>query len=284
MSVFYGILLGVLQGITEFLPISSSGHLAIVQSLFKLDEVPLLFDVFLHLASLLAVIIFFWEKIWNLFCVLIRWIIRKPLTEKSLGGESVILKSEKVSRTTIIAILITTLITGVFGICSSKIIPDLPIKFVFVGFLITSILLVASSVFSKRKNVSDKGDYKNEGVSFKQAIIIGIAQGFGTLPGISRSGSTISGGIFSGVNRETAGEFSFIVSIPAILGAFLLEVKDIGKVNSTVGVMPVLAGCLAAFIAGYISLFLLMKIIKKGKLEYFALYLIPVGICGLIFM
>jgi undecaprenyl-diphosphatase len=108
-------------------------------------------------------------------------------------------------------------------------------------------------------------------------------QGIGTLPGISRSGSTIAGAQFCGVNRAAAGEYSFIVSIPAILGAFVLEAKDLGEVGSTIGIIPVVVGCLAAFIAGYFSLAVLMKIIKKGKLEWFACYLIPVAILGLIF-
>ena len=109
-------------------------------------------------------------------------------------------------------------------------------------------------------------------------------QGIGTLPGISRSGSTIAGALFCGVDRSLAGEYSFIISIPAILGAFILELKDLGEVSSTVGAAPVIAGCAAAFATGYISLTFLMKMIKKGKLQYFALYLMPLAIFGLIFL
>ena len=109
-------------------------------------------------------------------------------------------------------------------------------------------------------------------------------QGFGTLPGISRSGTTIAGALFGGVNRSLAGEFSFIVSIPAILGAFILELKDLGEMSSSIGAAPIIAGCIASFAVGYFSLSVLMKIIKKGKLQWFAAYLIPVGILGLIFL
>ena len=109
-------------------------------------------------------------------------------------------------------------------------------------------------------------------------------QGVGTLPGISRSGSTIAGALFAGVDRKVAGEYSFIISIPAILGAFILEVKDLEKVSQTIGAAPIVAGCAAAFAAGYISLTLLMKIIQKGKLQWFAAYLIPAGIIGMIFL
>ena len=108
-------------------------------------------------------------------------------------------------------------------------------------------------------------------------------QGIGTFPGISRSGSTIAGALFGGLDRAAAGEYSFIVSIPAILGAFVLELKDLDKVGTSIGAAPVIAGCAAAFAWGYISLTALMKIIKKGRLEWFAAYLIPLGIAGLIF-
>ena len=162
---------------------------------------------------------------------------------------------------------------------SSKIIPELPVKFVFIGFLITSAFLILSAVFSKSQVQKEYS-----GITIRQSVIVGIFQGIGTLPGISRSGSTISSALFSGVNRELAGEYSFIVSIPAILGAFVLEVKDLDKMNSAIGILPLVLGCLASFAVGYFALAVLMKIIKKGKLEWFAAYLIPAAILGLIFI
>ena len=104
------------------------------------------------------------------------------------------------------------------------------------------------------------------------------------LPGISRSGSTIAGALLCGVDREQAGEFSFLLSIPAILGAFVLELDDLDAIGDSVGVAPVVAGCVAAFVAGIFALSVLMKIVRKGKLEWFALYLIPAGILGLVFL
>ncbi|MCR4953047.1 MAG: undecaprenyl-diphosphatase, partial [Treponema sp.] len=100
----------------------------------------------------------------------------------------------------------------------------------------------------------------------------------------SRSGSTIAGALFTKVDRKAAGDYSFIVSIPAILGAFVLELKDLGEVSSSVGIAPLIAGCAAAFAAGYVSLVFLMKLIRRGKLQWFACYLIPVAILGLIFL
>lgn len=280
MTVLQAILLGILQGIAEFLPISSSGHLAVVQNLFNLEEVPLLFDVFLHLATLAAVCIYFWKKIWTLLKVFGRWIARKPAAETN--PEDLLCGSEEAARKTIIAIIISSAITAVFGIITSKLIPEMSIKVTCAGFLVTSCLLITSAVLEKKRAAPLPA--QPTGISIKQSIIIGIMQGFGTLPGISRSGSTIAGALFSNVNRKIAGDYSFIVSIPAILGAFILEAKDLGEVNEVVGILPIVAGCIAAFVVGYASLALLMKLIRKGKLEWFAAYLIPAGILGMIFL
>lgn len=284
MTVLQGFLLGILQGVAEFLPISSSGHLALAQSLFGLEDVPLLYDIFLHMATLLAVTIYFWPKIWALLKCFGRWITKKQKSDNQveISENDLLCPTDKIGQKTIIAIILTTAITGAFGIFTSKLIPDLSIKFVCGGFLVTSALLIISSIMEKRQ--SAKGPHEFTGISIKQSIIIGIMQGFGTLPGISRSGSTIAGALFGGVNRSLAGEFSFIVSIPAILGAFILELKDLGQMSSSIGAAPIIAGCISSFAVGYFSLSVLMKIIKKGKLQWFAAYLIPAGILGLIFL
>jgi len=275
MNIFQSICLGILQGITEFLPVSSSGHLAVAQKLFNLDEVPLIFDVCLHVATLFAVVLFFRKTIISLLAVFVRMVTRKPLD------------GDKPKQTTILSIIVATAITGVLGIVSSRFIEDAPIKLVCAGFILTGILLILATLLDKSgksavpaEEAAD-GTAENDAVSIKQGIICGIAQGFGTLPGISRSGSTISAAILSGVNRKTAGEFSFILSIPAILGAFILEVKDLGEMTSVVSVPCLAAGCLTAFLAGLGALFVLMKLIKTGRLGFFAIYLIPLGIAGL---
>ena len=284
MTVIQGILLGILQGIAEFLPISSSGHLAVVQKLFGLEEVPLLFDIMLHLATLLAVVLYFRKKIWTLLCVFGRLIARRP-APKAVNKDDLLCGTEARGRMTILAVIITTFITGAIGVFTSKLIPDMPVKVTCAGFIVTAILLVVSSIIERRNSSAVKNSAeKNDGIKWYQAIVIGVMQGIGTLPGISRSGSTIAGSQLCGVNRAAAGEYSFIVSIPAILGAFLLELKDFAEVGSTVGAAPVIAGCAAAFAWGYISLAVLMKIIRKGKLEWFACYLIPAGILGILFL
>ena len=205
--------------------------------------------------------------------------------------------TDELGRKTILAVIAATIVTGAIGVVTSKLIPELPIKVTCAGFLFTACLLIFSAKWEKRKTarksdvpfdsaqgtLSQSGEVKPKGISILQALFIGFMQGVGTLPGVSRSGSTIAGAQLAGVNRAAAGEFSFIVSIPAILGAFVLEAKDLGEVGSQIGVLPVFCGCLAAFAWGYLSLSILMKLIRKGKLEWFACYLIPLGICGLIF-
>lgn len=278
MSVVEGILLGLLQGVAEFLPISSSGHLALAQELFDLDDVPLLFDIMLHLATLGAVLLFFRRKIWSLLKVAGRWLARRSLPEDNADVR------------TIVALLLGTAVTGVLGIVLSDLVEDYSEKLICVGFFITAGLLIFSDAVEerRRKKLLESGSdglvTTRTGVRPLQGLGIGLAQGMGVLPGISRSGSTIAGALLCGVDREQAGEFSFLLSIPAILGAFVLELDDLDTIGDSVGVAPVVAGCVAAFVAGIFALSVLMKIVRKGKLEWFALYLIPAGILGLVFL
>lgn len=284
MSVFQAIILGALQGIAEFLPISSSGHLAVAQNLFGLEEVPLLFDVMLHLATLAAVTLYFRKKIRRLLRIFFRWILRKPVDsacsiERASNELDLLTGSESLGRKTILAVIFATVVTGAIGIVTSKFIPEMSIKFTCLGFILTAFLLIFSSQWEKKH--SDIAE--NKGISIRQSLFIGFMQGIGTLPGISRSGATIAGAQIAGVNRVAAGEFSFVVSIPAVLGAFILEAKDLGEVGAQIGAVPVVCGCLAAFAWGYLSLSFLMRLIRHGRLEYFACYLIPLGILGLAF-
>jgi len=281
MTILQGIFLGFLQGVAEFLPISSSGHLALAQNLLGLQEVPLLFDVFLHVATLAAVILFFRRQVGELLCAFGRWITRRPLSD-GIKGSSGLTCTDEAARKTVVAIIIATVVTGAIGVIVEKKLSELPVKAICGGFIFTALVLIVSSLIEKKG--AKKGDIASKGISWKQSLFIGFAQGVGTLPGISRSGSTIAGGLLSGVNRTDAGEFSFIVSIPAIIGAFILELKDLGSVSSEIGAVPVAAGCITAFVVGYASLTWLMRIIRRGKLEWFACYLIPAGILGMIFI
>lgn len=284
MNTLHALILGLVQGIGEFLPISSSGHLKLVQKLFGLEEVPLLFDVTLHIATLLAVFIYFRKVIWRLICVFFRFIFRIEEPENISEDSKIqnLAPTDKAGMNTIWMIIITTAVTGGFGIFTKKLIDEdsLSIKFTCAGFIVTAVFLVISAFIEKRRQQSP--EYVN--LKWYQAILIGIAQGIGTLPGISRSGSTIAGAQLCGVARDKAGDYSFIVSIPAILGAFVLTVKDYLELETVpaLDIVPLAVSFVTAFISGYFALALLMKLINKGKLEWFAAYLIPVGIAGLL--
>lgn len=278
MTFLQSIALGALQGIAEFLPISSSGHLAVAQAIFKLEDVPILYDIFLHIATLAAVIIFFRKKIATLFCVLFRWIARRNINEMQRT-------EEEANRKMIIAVIIATIVTGAIGVVTSKFIEDVPVKIVCAGFCVTGILLIASAMYESHlaKNTQKQEQAQTRPLKWWQAIIIGAAQGIGTLPGISRSGSTIAGALFCGVARDVAADFSFIVSIPAVLGAFVLELRHLEEVSGNIGAALLAAGCVTSFVTGYAALAFLMKLIKRGKIALFACYLIPLGILGIIF-
>lgn len=289
MTTIHGFLLGILQGIAEFLPISSSGHLIIAQKLFGLEDVPLLFDIFLHLATLAAVCIFFRHEIWELLKCLGRWISRKQTKTINYKKEEmdILCNNEQQGHNTIIAVIVATIVTGIIGIITNYFIDDLPVKFICAGFIVTAALLILSAIKQKSASYVEKTsnlETTKKGISIPQAMLIGLMQGLGTLPGVSRSGSTIAGATFCNIDRNTAGSFSFILSIPAILGAFVLDLKDLAKVSATINVLSIITGCITAFVVGYMALSVLMKIIKKGKLQRFAAYLIPAGILGLIFL
>ena len=258
MTIVQAILLGAIQGVAEFLPISSSGHLAIAEYFLGQTEVPIIFDILLHIATLGAVCIVFYRTIWRLLTVLGRFMIRKTIED------------DKADLRLIAALLISTAVTGVLGIIMKDIVQAKNPVFIAVCFMITGIVLFISGRIKPKKTTPVP--------SILQAAIIGAAQGVGVLPGISRSGSTIAAALLTGLDRERAGEYSFLLSIPAIIAAFIFELKSADTMTGAVGVPALAAGMLTAFVVGLFALIFLLKLINKGKLGLFAYYLIPAGI------
>ncbi len=241
MNITNTVILGIVQGLTEFLPVSSSGHLVIIQNFFHNFQQPgISFDIFLHLATLLAVIVYFHREI----------------------ADILTLKNAK----WIFLVIVGTIPAGIVGVLFKDRIETMFSNVVFVCFMliITGILLFISDRCTNL--TKSKGD-----ITFSDALIIGIFQAFAIIPGISRSGSTIAAGIFRGISRDSATKFSFILSIPAILGAFVLSLKDFSKV-SQVDYIPYIAGFIAAFIVGLLSLKMLTMIIRTKNLKYFSFY------------
>ncbi|MDI6764629.1 MAG: undecaprenyl-diphosphatase UppP [Thermodesulfobacteriota bacterium] len=245
----------MVQGLTEFLPVSSSGHLVFFQSLFGMEEPQLFFDVMLHFGTLLAVMVYFRRDI----SVIIHG-IGSTVTGKRKNEEGTKL---------FFSILVATIPTALMGLLFKDWFESLFSKPKIVG----GMLLITGSILYLTRWVK-REDRSLEKMKWVDALLIGIAQGIAIIPGISRSGATISMGLFCGLNRELAGRFSFLLSIPAILGATFLEIP---KLDSMAKLETALIGAAVAFVTGILSLTLLMKIIRMGKISNFAYYCWPIG-------
>jgi undecaprenyl-diphosphatase len=265
MEIYQGILLGILQGVTEFLPVSSSGHLVLGQHFFNLTEPMLSFDISVHLGTLAAIVIVFFKDIKNIILS-----IFKPFSKES--------------NPKLILLIITGCIPTAFLGCLIKIWEHV----IFSSILLVGCMLVLTGIIlwltRKRQNTPDSQN-KNIQLSdftYKSAFFIGICQGIAVIPGISRSGATISAGLFSGLDRKMAAKFSFLLSIPAIIGAELLQLSEsIGQ--PVILTKATIFGTLASFITGWVALILLLKIVNKGKLHLFAPYCWVVGISIIIY-
>ena len=256
INILQSILLGVIQGLTEFIPVSSSGHLVFFQSLFGVEEPPLFFDVMLHLGTLLAVVLLFRDDIWKIILA----------TGKTLKG-----KREGWQHTRLFFwIVLGTIPTGLMGILLKDWFESLFSKPKTVGImiLVTGLVLWLTRWANARGRTLEK-------MGWMDSVLIGIAQGIAIIPGISRSGATISAGLFRGLDRELSGKFSFLLSVPAILGATLLELRKIGTVEN---LPSTLIGTGAAFVVGILSLKFLMKMIKMGRISNFSYYCWGIGI------
>ncbi len=263
MNTIQAMALGFLQGATEFLPVSSSGHLVVARELFGVATIPVLFDVLLHVATLVAVVIVLRGQVAAFLVALWRLAVKKVRDE------------DRPYLRLIPIIIVTTGITGVIGI-------GLDAAFDIRNPLVTSILFLVTAVILIFTRWS-RGSRVLAGISWKDAAILGVAQGFGVLPGISRSGITISAALYSGMDRKTAGEYSFLLSIPAILGALVLTARDLDSLATQMSIGAVVAGCVVAGVVGFVALKTLLRVVRAGKMYLFSLYLIPLGIWGLFF-
>jgi len=278
MNATKALILGLIQGIAEFLPISSSGHLELAKNLLGLQDVPVLFDVILHIATLIVVIAVFRERILAILRALWNWLFHRGKV-LSRGLTKTQKKKDDLNRANlayIVPLIVATVVTAIVGFVIYKFIPQAGVKVVSACLLVTAAIL-GSTAFMK------PGNLKAGEMGLPRSLFIGLAQGIGVFSGISRSGITISAGIFSGLDREAAGEFSFLLAIPAILGAFIISLKDMGQMTASVSYGQLAIAFFAAMASGYFALKLLMKVIKSGKLYFFAPYLLVVGVLGLIF-
>jgi len=267
MTYIEAVILGLVQGLAEFLPISSSGHLALLQQFFGIEEDKvLLFAVLLHVGTLISVFIVYWKDIWELIMELCLT-IRDLVTGKGLR------LSERPVRKLGVLIIIATIPTGIIGIVGGDFFDSLYTSVVpiGIGLIITGCLLVAA----ERMGSSRRG---LEQMNFRNAFFIGLVQGIAICPGISRSGSTLFGSLICNLDRKFAVKFVFLISIPSILGSAVLELPDAiaaGIDPSQVG--PILVGMAVAAVSGLVAIKTMIKIVSDKKLSWFSYYVWILG-------
>jgi len=267
MSYIEAIILGLVQGLGEFLPISSSGHLALLQNLFGIDgEQILFFAVMLHLGTLISVFICYWKDICEL-------VVELFVTIKDLCTGKGLKLQERPVRKLGVMIIVATIPTAVIGLVFNDLFESFYGSFVAIGigFLFTGVIMFLAERMGGNNREIDRMNYRN-------AIFVGILQGIAICPGVSRSGSTLVGGLTTGLKREFAVRFAFLISIPSILGSVVLEVPDALAEGIDPGMMgPIAAGMVVAAISGYAAIKGMIKLVSNGKLSYFSYYVWALG-------
>ncbi len=253
MTLSYAILFGIVQGFTEFLPISSSGHLVLLHNFFGFTESQMTFDIFLHLGTLLAVVIFFREEIAKIF------------------------SSERKMLLYLIMAMVPAALAGIFFHDSINILFTSP-KIAGYLLIVNGLILFLAS-YAQSKNKDQRSD-----LSIKDAFLIGLSQVLGLLPGISRSGITISTGLFRQLNYKKVITFSFLLSVIAIASAVLFEIATKATSVDCLDIKNMTAGLLAAFISGIISIRFLIGTLRKKKFWVFGIYSVIVGITSVILL
>lgn len=262
MTLFEAIILGLVQGLAEFLPISSSGHLALVQHFFGIEgESVLIFAVLLHLGTLFSVFAIYYKDIAALIIELFA-AIKDIFTGKGFG----FYKNE--TRTLGYMIIVATIPTAIIGIVFNDIFSSFYTNMtaIGIGLLITGTILFISEKFERKG--FDLGEMK-----FRHALLVGVCQGIAITPGISRSGSTLFGSLISGLKKETAVKYAFLISIPSILGSVVLEgPKAFESGMDTQLLIPIIVGVLVAAISGFLAIKTMISFVSKNKLKYFSVY------------
>ena len=259
MEILHAILLGIIQGLTEFLPVSSSGHLEIMKTILGNKQVAsqsLLMTVVLHFATALSTIVIFRNEIIDIF-------------------KGVLLKKSKEDFQFSIKIILSMIPATIIGLVFNDEMESLfnnQISFVGIMLILTGAILF----------LADKAKTTNKKVSFFDAIIIGLSQAVAIIPGISRSGATISTAVLLGVDKEKAAKFSFLMVVPLIIGKILKDLLDGGDLFVQSSVLELSAGFFAAFITGIFACKWMFKIVKNSKLKYFSIYCFVVGLSAII--
>lgn len=284
MEWYESVILGLVQGLTEFLPVSSSGHLEIGKVLLGVEtNDDLLFTTMVHAATVLSTILVFRKQIWDLlrgfFCGL-----KGIRVEKSDTGARVLVCNDQTDY--LLKMVVSMIPVFVVGVFFKDQVESLFGSITVVGFALiaTAMLLFFSDYASRpgRKSIFPVNEYRN-GISYWQAFAVGLGQAFAVIPGLSRSGTTISTGLICGVRRDVMAQFSFLMVLVPILGETFLEIigGDFGA--STVGVLPLMLGFVSAFLSGLFACKVMIALVKRAKLSWFALYCLVAAVCIFVF-
>lgn len=269
MTFLEALILGVIQGITEFFPVSSSGHLVLAQHFFRIQDNILVFDIYVHFGTLIAIIVVFRDSIVRIISGCVN-IVGLPVGAH--GSLRAVYDSSREVKTAL-GIAVGTIPAVFVGLMFKDVVEQLfqSEKAVFLALSFTGVVLLCTFLAGKG----------GRHIGIRTAFLVGIAQAVAVIPGISRSGMTISTAIFLGIAREEGGEFSFLLSIPAILGATVLAVREHLMSGGLFLQWEVAsAGVVVSFLTGWLSLVILMRVVRKGKLGYFGIYCLAVAIIG----
>lgn len=282
MSLLQAILMGIIQGLTEFLPVSSSGHLALFKILFGVKtDTGILFDVLLHVGTLIAICVVYYRDIWKLIvegcCIVRDAFVNAVIFFRNLGNKKEREPYRRMVNSSyrkfVMLVIVSTIPTGIIGFAGKEVVEQASEILIVPGIclILTAVLLLIAD------RVRD-GEKLPKNITYTNAFGIGIAQGIATLPGLSRSGTTITACLVSGFHRNFAVKYSLIMSIPAILGALVLELKDIKAVEiSSMEILYYIIGMLIAAVVGYVCIKTMLVIVRKKKFTGFAIYCLVVG-------
>ena len=284
MEWFEAVLLGLVQGLTEFLPVSSSGHLEIGKVLLGVETTDdLLFTTVVHAATVLSTIVVFRKQIWGLlkgfFCGLKDW----RIVENEAGRKMLSCNDQTDYLLKMVLSMVPVMIVGLFFKDEVESLFG-SIQVVGGALMVTAVLLFFSDYASRpgRKSIFPANEYRN-GISYWQAFAVGLGQAFAVVPGLSRSGTTISTGLICGVKREVMAQFSFLMVLMPILGETFLEIVGGEFGTSSVGVLSIVLGFVSAFVSGLFACKVMIALVKKARLSWFALYCLAAAVCIFIF-
>ena len=281
MPIWKAIILGIIQGLAEFLPISSSGHLAIIKEIMHVDleSGGMFFDVMLHLGTLVAIFIAFWGDISRMIVEgfhIIGDVLHNMITwiGRLAGGQG---KYRRVIRSSyrkfVMMVIVSTIPTGIIGVLVKD-----TVEMASSIIIVPGICLLITAVFLTIADLVDPGEKRPREAKYSEAGLIGIAQGLATMPGLSRSGTTITACLLFGFEKRFAVKYSFIMSIPAVMGAVVLELKDVGEMSlQSADLLPCGIATVIAAIVGYLSIRIMMRLVRNKSYRGFVIYCTLVG-------